>query len=475
MIPPISSFPVSALLVLIEGLQARNLILEQQNAALTARVAELERRLGLDSSNSSKPPSSDGPGTPPRRTQSLRQAGRNKPGGQPGHPGKHLKPSERVDHTITHRPSLCEGCHASLRDQPGRLAGSRQVFDLPEPTPLSVTQHQVYSCQCPGCGAVTTAAFPPEVSAPVQYGERLAATATYLSVGQFLPENRLRQLLADLFGVSVSAGTLGQMIARAATRASDFAAVVREKICRAPVKHLDETGFRMAAKQQWLHVACTSAPDALVHYRVSPRRGAMLTGAAHIVVHDHWTSYFQMPGVTHAMCNAHHLRELTALVEIDGEVWAKRMRVLLRALCHAVNLGALRPTRTRAAEWLYDSIVRDGIAWHEALPALPRDIKLGRIRRRTGHNLLLRLKTHREAVLRFMHNPAVPFTNNEAERDVRMMKLRQKISGGFRTQEGAENFATLRTLISTARKRGWNLLDTLSRPSRQLISALETA
>jgi len=472
---PTAAMPVGALLALMDALQARNRLLEQQNAVLTARVAELERRLGLDSSNSSKPPSSDGPGKPPRRTQSLRKAGQNKPGGQPGHAGKHLKRSDRVDHTVMHHPVVCTGCQAELRSQPARLAGSRQVFDLPDPAPLSVTQHQIYRCQCPGCGTVTTAAFPSGVSAPVQYGERLAAAVTYLSVGQFLPEDRLGQLLADLFGITVSAGTIGQMVARAAAQAGAFAAVVREKICHAPVKHLDETGFRMAAQQQWLHVACTSGAAGLVHYRVSARRGAMLAGAAHIVVHDHWTSYFQMQGVTHAMCNTHHLRELTALVDIDGEVWARRMRRLLRSLCHRVNPGARRAAWISAAERLYDRIIQDGIAWHEALPALPRDIKRGRIRRRTGHNLLLRLKAHREAVLLFLHNPAVPFTNNEAERDVRMMKLRQKISGGFRTQQGAENFATLRTLIGTARKRGWNLLATLARPSSELISALVPA
>ncbi|MGY3647410.1 transposase [Bradyrhizobium sp. LM4.3] len=244
-------------------------------------------------------------------------------------------------------------------------------------------------------------------------------------------------------------------------------------------------GFWVGATPQWLHVAGTAGINGLVHYRVSPRRGEVLTQAAHIVVHDHWTSYFQMSGVTHALCNAHHLRELTALVDIDGEAWARRMRGLLRCLCHEVNLasehptdqtGALRPNRIRAAERLYDRIIRAGIAWHEALPALPRDIKRGRIRRRTGHNLLLRLKLHKEAVLLlFLHNSAVPFTNNEAERDARMMKLRQKISAGFRTSQGADNFATLRTLIGTARKRGWNMLETLSRCPTQLIHKLSVA
>lgn len=472
--PPYS---VDSLLALIEELQARNLMLEQQNALLSARVADLERRLGLDSSNSSKPPSSDGPGQGPRRTRSLRERGVRKPGGQPGHPGKHLKRSEQVDHTIVHRPATCGHCQAALGEEAFDLVDSRQVFDLPAPTPLIVTEHQRYRCKCSGCGTVTTGSFPPEVKAPVQYGARLSAVVTYLSVGQFLPEDRLGQVLTDLFGVTVSAGTIGQMIARAAGRAQDFAAAVCEEIRRAPVKHLDETGFWVGATPQWLHVAGTAGINGLVHYRVSPRRGEVLTQAAHIVMHDHWTSYFQMPGVTHALCNAHHLRELTALVDIDGEAWAQRMRTLLRNLCHEVNLaperpadqtGALPPDKIRTAERQYDRIIGSGIAWHEALPALPRDVKRGRIRRRTGHNLLLRLQQHKEAVLLFLRNPAVPFTNNEAERDARMMKLRQKISGGFRTPQGAHNFATLRTLIGTARKRGWNMLETLSLCPTQL-------
>jgi transposase len=484
MTPLDSSLSVDALLALIGELQARNLMLEQQNALLTVRVADLERRLGLDSSNSSKPPSSDGPGQAPRRTQSLRERGLKQPGGQPGHPGKHLKRSEQVDHTIIHRPASCGRCRTSLGGELLDLVSRRQVFDLPAPAPLLVTEHQLYRCKCSGCGAFTAGSFPPEVRAPVQYGARLAAVVTYLSAGQFLPEDRLGQILTDLFGVTISAGTIGQMIVRAASRTQDFAAAVCEQIRRAPVKHLDETGFWVGAKPQWLHVAGTAGINGLVHYRVSPRRGEVLTQAAHIVVHDHWTSYFQMSGVTHALCNAHHLRELTALVDIEGEAWARRMRGLLRCLCHEVNLmperpadqtGALRPNRIRAAEWLYDRIVNAGIAWHEALPALPRDIKRGRIRRRTGHNLLLRLKSLKEAVLLFLHNPAVPFTNNEAERDARMMKLRQKISGGFRTSQGADNFATLRTLIGTARKRGWDMLETLSSCPTQLIHKISVA
>ena len=466
MVLPVTAETVDALVALVSELRAR--------------VAELERQLGLNSSNSSKPPSSDGPGVPGRRTQSLREKGRRKPGGQPGHVGRTLERVAHPDHVVEHRPAVCAGCQGLLHGQPAELSGSRQVFDLPEPAPLRVTDHRVYRCACAGCGHVTAGRFPPGVMGPVQYGPRLSAVVTYLSMAQFVPEDRLGQLMRDLFGVSLSAGTIGQMVRRGADRARGFAAEVCGQVREAAVKHLDETGFRVGARQQWLHVAGTSGPAGLAHYRISARRGAVLEGAANIVVHDHWTSYFQMPGVTHALCNAHHLRELTAAADIDGEAWAGRMRRLLRTLCRRVHQADGRneappPPLVRRAEQLYDRIIQAGLAWHAALPALPRAIRRGRIRRRVGHNLLLRLQQHKAAVLLFLRNPAVPFTNNEAERDARMMKVRQKISGGFRTLKGAEDFAILRTLIGTANKRRWNLLDTLTLNQDQLVAKLRPA
>ena len=474
-----------ALMALLEQrnalLEQRNVLLEQENAQLRARVAELERRLGLDSTTSSQPPSSDGPAGPVRRTRSLRERGGRKPGAQPGHPGRTLKQVAQADTVIAHRPAVCAGCRRPLQDVPGVLAGRRQVFDLPEPAPLQVSEHRIYRCTCPGCGHVTAGTVPATVRAPVQYGPRLGALVAYLAGAQFLPEDRLRRLLADGLGLSVSAGTIGRMVGRAAARAQDFAAAVRARICQAPVKHLDETGLRVRTRPYWLHVASTSGPAGLVHYRVSSRRGAMLDGAEGIVVHDHWTSYFQMPGVTHALCNAHHLRELTAVAEIDGEAWAGRMRRLLRRLCHRVQRarerGAAIPPPligplTDLAERLYDRIVQAGLAWHAALAPLPRAVKRGRIRRRAGHNLVLRLHQHKAAVLLFLREPAVPFTNNEAEADIRMMKLRQKISGGFRTLQGAQDFATLRTLIGTARKRGWDILTVLALEPQNLLAQL---
>ena len=214
---------------------------------------------------------------------------------------------------------------------------------------------------------------------------------------------------------------------------------------------MDETGFRIGGKTQWLHVASTVL---LTFYRVSARRGSLLANLAGIVVHDHWKPYYTLTGVLHALCNAHHLRELKALVEIEKEDWARRMQRLLRRACHVVNLareqdGPLKPGLIALIERGYDAIVADGLAFHEAQPALTKTRPRGRPPRRVGHNLLLRLSTHKQDVLRFLVDPRVPFTNNLAERDGRMMKLRQKISGGFRSEDGADDFAVIRSVLST--------------------------
>jgi transposase len=256
-----------------------------------------------------------------------------------------------------------------------------------------------------------------------------------------------------------------------------LAHAVRDQVAAAPVKHMDETGFRIGGKTQWLHVACTML---LTFYRVSARRGSLLTNVAGIVVHDHWHPYYTLKNVLHALCNAHHLRELKALVEIEKEDWARRMQRLLRRACHAVNLASvqdvpLKPELIALIERCYDALVADGLAFHAAQPPLTKARPRGRPPRRVGHNLLLRLSTRKPDVLRFLTDPIVPFTNNLAERDGRMMKLRQKISGGFRSEQGAEDFAVIRSLLSTARKQGWGLLQTLAGNPTELIAKLRLA
>lgn len=233
------------------------------------------------------------------------------------------------------------------------------------------------------------------------------------------------------------------------------------KIKVAPVKHLDETGFRIGGKTQWLHVAATGA---LTHYHACEKRKSLIAGMSGIVVHDHWKSYYKMPNVLHGLCNQHHLRELKAVTEFDQESWARKMQRFLRFALHYRHFYGEKPIPNQKLErltTLYEKIVNEGVLYHERLPVYAKKSKRGRTAKRTGHNLALRLKHYRVDVLRFLTNPLVPFTNNQAERDVRMMKCKQKISGGFRTTKGAEIFIRIRGFISTARKQGWNVFESI--------------
>jgi len=463
-------------------------IVERQAAViktLEVRLAELERRLGLNSSNSSKPPSSDGLKKPPagkdnnRRTRSLREESTRKSGGQQGHKGETLRQSAEPDVVVDHFPDQCSACGSPLAETGTMGYQVRQVFDLPEPKPLEVTEHRAHGCRCGQCGHETRAPFPEEVRAPVQYGARINAIVVYLLHFQLLPEDRLAALMKDLFGVGMVPATIARVSHNCAVRFQGVVDLICMLVKTATVKHLDETGFRVGGKTQWLHIASTVF---LTFYRVAAKRGSMLQDVVGTVVHDHWKSYYTMEGVLHALCNAHHLRELKALVEIEKEDWARKMQKLLRLACHFTNLARerdrpLRPIQVVRIKRCYDAIVAEGLAFHEAQTPLvcAKPGRRGRPKRRTGHNLLLRLENRREDVLRFLTDPSVPFTNNQAEQDGRMMKLRQKISGGFRSQQGAEEFAVTRSLISTARKHGWDIIHTLMQDPNTLIQRLRSA
>ena len=469
---------------LIEGLQrelaelrAANAALKQENAALKQEVADLRRQLGKNSSNSSKPPSSDGLGKKPRIPGSLRGVSGKRSGGQPGHQGDTLRPVAEPDKIERHEVTSCEHCQAGLTAAMATGVEKRQVFDMPEPR-LEVTEHQahIYTCAC--CRGVTKAAFPPEVTAHVQYGSRIKAAAVYLNAQQLVPEDRVGDIMKDLFG----AGRLcpASIVAWGEKKAAELAPVaahIAALIAQAPVRNLDETGFRIGGKTQWLHSASTAA---LTHYRVSEKRGALWkTLQGGIIVHDHFKPYFTLKEVAHALCNAHHLRELKALIDIEKEPWATKMSRLLvtaartvrRAVEQAQSAVAERVSRRIVA--VYDAIVLRGLAFHQQQPALERRPGArGKLAKRPGHNLLVRLRDFKTEVLRFLFDFAVPFTNNQAEQDIRMMKVKMKISGGFRTLSGAETFVTLRCVLSTARKRGWNLLKTLTTTPVSLILAL---
>jgi len=447
-----------------EELAQRLIALEAENQALREKIAELERRLGLNSQTSSKPPSSDGL-KKLKRTKSLRKSTGKKPGGQKGHQGYTLEAVSAPEKLVTHQAECCLECGCQLGTEDTIRIIKRQVFDIPEPK-LEVTEHQVWVKECPRCHQSSQGSFPETVTAPVQYGERIRAVSAYLHHQHFLPEQRLSELLWEIFGCAMSEKTIANISTSVGELITPTVEKLMEKVKEAPVKHLDETGLRIEGKTNWLHVV--SSED-LSWYRTASQRKDLepLCNLKGTVIHDHWKSYYQLPGVEHGLCNAHHLRELKALNEIEQESWAQSMtRVLLLANQYQNRYDDRIPEdiETRLRQ-IYTFIVERGLKYHQSLPPLPRKNHRGRIKRRIGHNLLLRLRDYAEDVWRFLR-PGIPFTNNQAERDLRMIKCKQKISGGFRTLESAENFAQIRSVISTARKQGRNLLQVLTQVLR---------
>jgi len=461
----------------IAELRVENSGLRLENVALKQEVADLRRQVGTNSSNSSKPPSSDGLKKKPRIAGSLRGVSGKKSGGQVGHKGDTLRQTDSPDIIKRHTAESCAHCQAGLTAAMATDVEKRQVVDLPAAR-LEVTEHQAQIYTCTACHGVTKAAFPEAVTAHVQYGARIKAAAVYLNAQQLIPEDRVSEILQDMLGAGLLCpASIAAWGTKKAAELAPFEAHIAALVATAPVRNLDETGFRIGGKGRWLHTASTPG---LTHYRVSEKRGALLTTLeGGVIVHDHFKSYYTLPDIDHGLCNAHHLRELKALIDIEKEPWAKKMFRLLLKANKAVNRAAgqgahaLAERIWRRIESLYDAIVSRGIAFHEQQPPLERQPGArGKRPRRPGHNLVVRLRDYKDDVLRFTADFAVPFTNNLAEQDIRMMKVKMKISGGFRTMAGAQTFATLRSVLSTARKQGWNLLSALSMPPLALSDAL---
>lgn len=459
------------------ALHQENVTLRRENAALKQKVAELLRRLDKNSSNSSKPPSSDGLKKPPRVFKSLRGRSGKSSGGQVGHKGDTLREVDKPDRIERHAATTCRHCKACLTAAMVTREERRQVFDLPQPR-LEVTEHRASVYCCLHCNGVTKAAFPDTVAAHVQYGSRVRATAVYLNVQQLIPEDRVCETMADLFAAaSLCPASVVAWTAKAAEAQAPVVAHIAARVVAAKVRHLDETGFRIGGKTRWLHSASTAV---YTLYRIGETRGDVpRTMADGVIVHDHFKPYYTLRGPLHALCNAHHLRELQALIEIEKEAWAGVMHELLCAANKQVRQAkagdavALAEADRQRIAAAYDAALVMGFDLHEGQAPLVRSPGArGRPPRRTGHNLLLRLRDCKDDVLRFIADFDVPFTNNQAERDIRMMKLRMKISGGFRTLAGAETFATMRSVISTIRKHGINILRALTMPTGDLVDLL---
>lgn len=456
-------------------MDARTHSLEQQLHDLTTaldfsdkRLRHLEEQLAKNSRNSSKPPSTDGFKKP--APKSLRQKGRHKSGGQPGHTGHTLTRVDNPDHTRLHRVKECGCCRRSMEDQQPDRIERRQVHDLP-PQRLIVTEHQAEIKRC-SCGHLNKAAFPDGVNAPVQYGTGVKAAAVYLKNYQFLPFERTCELLSDFFACRISEGALANILATCAERLEAPLLSIKEHIEQAAVIHLDESGSRVLSKLWWLHVASTPLAT---YYDIHRKRGAEaidhigilpdFTGRA---VHDFWKPYFSY-SCLHGLCNAHHLRELIFVHEQHRQHWADHMIDCLLEIKDAVERAKqtadhLADKQLRAFEERYQKIIEDGYA-RNPLPPLPSDAKKKRGRRKKTkpRNLLERLDQHRCEALAFMYDFNVPFDNNLAEQDIRMMKVQQKISGTFRTEDGAKAFCRIRSYISTARKNAVGAMEALSR------------
>ena len=440
--------------------------LREQVASLTAIVQELQARLAKDSNNSSKPPSSDGLRKKPApKSQRPSNTGKRS-GGQPGHRGTTLRMQDAPDHTVDLAPGACTGCGASLSDVPADGFERRQVFDLPKKMALESTEYRSLRKACPGCGQVHQGQFPESVTQPVQYGERIRAMGVYLTCYQLLPLDRTTQILADLYGASFCEGTLQSAQEECKAVVTPIYGDIKRAITEADYAFFDETGQRVAGKLHWLHVACTST---LTYYSTQPKRGRGAIDAIGILSdfkgcasHDGWKPYQRYP-CDHALCNAHHLREFDFQREQHGQIWAARMKVLILDIkaqvdqAKAAGLKALLKQTVDAFEERYDELIRQGYASN--LRANVSGVR-GRTKQTPGYNLVRRLEK-RDQVLAFLYDFNVAFDNNLAERDLRMMKVRQKVSGCFRTLDGANTFGTIRSYLSTMRKQGHNMLRTL--------------
>lgn len=460
----------AAMLDLFHDVAAQVVELAQQLAKQSELLQELQARVDKNSRNSSKPPSSDGYGKV-KRTTSLRKSGDKPNGGQPGHEGQTLMAAAHPDRVETHEVLNCRHCQASLDEIESMGYEERQVFDIPA-IRIEVTAHRAEIKVCPACGRTSKGAFPESASQAVQYGPVVKTWASYFTHEHHISVDRTTEIFEDLVAHRVSDATVlkaSEQLERCIALSTE---AVKGMLRDVDVLHVDESGLRVTGKLHWLHVAST---EHLTSYEVHAKRGQEAMEAAGILgefkgraVHDHWKPYFKYDACHHALCNAHHLRELRFIENQYHQGWAKDMAELLLEMKAAVAATpepamSLSPPELETFEKRYDAVVQSGFEVNlaPAAAAAGEVKKRGRPKQPPAVNLLIRLRDFKSEVLAFMSDFRVPFDNNQGERDVRMVKVKQKVSGGFRTLEGAKRFGRIRGYISTARKQAKNVFEAI--------------
>lgn len=449
------------------ALREERAIYVQQMEHLLARLEQVEGRLVKDSHNSSKPPSSDGPARKPR---SQRAKSGKQTGGQPGHPGHTLLQVAKPDEMVCHRPAICKRCQRSLEAVAGQVKERRQVHDLPA-VRLLVQEHQVEEVCCPACQHLTAGSFPRGVEAPVQYGPNVQALGVYLHQYQLVPLGRSCEALSDLYDCHVSEATLLSWVQFASTSLEASVAQIAEWLRVSRLLHGDETGLRLEGKLHWLHVASTSF---LTHLAWHPKRGKAALEAIGIwprfegrAMHDRWASYDHYARA-HSLCGAHLLRDCLYVQEQEQQEWAGQMHDLLSSMVAAAQQWRQRGARAVPSaerdEWIahYFDLLAHGFAGQPAFSAEEVPKQRGRRKQSAAKNLLDDLLRRAEQVLAFLDDLSIPFTNNQAERDLRMVKVQQKISGTFRREDGVTAFCRIRSYLSTMRKQGHAMLAALA-------------
>lgn len=434
---------------------------------LEARVQELDDQLAANSRNSGKPPSSDR-GVKPKPKSQRKPSGR-RPGGQKGHKGKTLEPVENPDHIVNHTVDSCAHCNASLDGVTADACEKRQVFDLPPKIHVEVTEHRAETKTCPSCGGHTQSEFPQEVRLPAQYGPGIKTLGVYFTQYQMLPFERTGEIFEDLCDHAVCVGSLFNFNQECSANLEETEEYIKQSLFESPVLNSDETGMKINGKTHWLHVVSNGE---FTYYLIHEKRGqeaiddmGILPNFQGTVVHDHWGPYFKYD-CSHALCNAHHLRQLVFVLEQYEQPWAQELIDLLLEAKKKVEesppeANALPPELLADIQKRYDEILERGFAANPIPDTPPQPPKRGRKKQSKPKNLLDRLKEHKTDVLAFIEDLRIPFDNNQGERDLRMAKVKQKVSGGFRSKNGADIFARIRGYISTVKKQSENVFQAL--------------